>query len=274
MQACKMIWQKVAELKTQMATERQRANLQKFQACCGSDIMLVNDHRQFVLEGKLKKIPATGNNKTQEYVFLLFNDLVLYASDGMQSRYKVHRVMHLSLCTLVDLRGPTYNGLGFKISSPQKTVTLVAKDEKEKTVWLDAMTEQLVQERERRKKYMASLSTSGTAAMLSADDKEGDLLRRYSTFVGHTSSDLMADAKGNKKQVAMCKLCIRPLGFLKRRTKCKMCDDTVCNECCNHKVKITKGGKSTMDKVCDECYGYMNNMTGDDVHLVTVDTVN
>jgi len=70
----------------------------------------------------------------------------------------------------------------------------------------------------------------------------------------------------------MCKLCIKQLGFLKRRIKCKMCDDTVCNECCGHKVKVSRGNKpNVMERVCDACFGGVTNMIGDDLPLLSVE---
>jgi hypothetical protein len=59
--------------------------------------------RSFIKSGQLAKI--TGKSKARvDYHFFLFSDLIIYASEGMQTKYKMHRVVHLSLCRLVDIR--------------------------------------------------------------------------------------------------------------------------------------------------------------------------
>jgi hypothetical protein len=54
------------------------------------------------------------------------------------------------------------------------------------------------------------------------------VLRRYSTSIGRKSLSLAAPN---------CKLCIRGFTLLRRRIKCRWCQDVLCQECCTHKVR-------------------------------------
>jgi hypothetical protein len=64
--------------------------------------------RSFIKSGQLAKI--TGKSRARvDYHFFLFSDLIVYASEGMQTKYKMHRVVHLSLCRLIDIRSASCN---------------------------------------------------------------------------------------------------------------------------------------------------------------------
>jgi len=261
----------VSDLKAMIHNQRRKAMLIAKNALFGGDILLVNDTRQFVLEGRLVKIAAKSSDKKhtlQSYQFFLFSDLFLYASDGIKATYKPHRVMHLSLCRLVDIKGGL-NELGFKIASPQKSIVVLAADAKQKAQWMDAIHEQLQNVRTARKAYMEKLKSGGASSpvALTQTSEDVDMLRRYSTFIGSTALD--EGGVKNKKVAPMCKLCIRPLGFLRRRIKCKWCADVVCNECCSHKVKLpsTQTKSVAAERVCDACFGAVAGMVGDDQEL-------
>lgn len=74
----------------------------RIQADFGGDLNLVDQHRSFIKEGKLVKI-SSSNGKRSEYHFFLFSDILMYASEAMQTKYKMHKVLHLSLCRLQDI---------------------------------------------------------------------------------------------------------------------------------------------------------------------------
>ena len=209
---------------------------------------------------------------------MLFSDLLLYASEGMQTKYKVHRVMHLSLCRLVDVQDDRFKN-SFKLVSPQKSVMIMCPSEKSKREWLDAVLRCLTQVMAERKAYIASLDQEVKAEPRANKKLEEDeeVLRRYSTFIGHTSLDLFSDkATKGKKEALYCKLCVKGFGLMRRRMVCKWCRDTVCVECCQRKkilptaVVPKSGKKPPAEKVCDACFGALSGMVGDAIPLLSI----
>ncbi len=91
------------DVKQQVNYERKQALLRQYQADFGGDLTLVDSNRYFVKEGRLSKL-SVKTGKKAEYQFILFSDLLIYASEGTTTRYKVHRLLHLLLCRIQDLR--------------------------------------------------------------------------------------------------------------------------------------------------------------------------
>ena len=112
----------------------------------------MDPHRSLVKEGRLVKVNNSDTKRTA-YHFMLFNDLILYASEGINVRYKVHRIVHLSLCRLEDVRSAVFPH-AFRIVSPQKSFLCLAESADKKKRWLDAILQHLTQVMADRKKYM------------------------------------------------------------------------------------------------------------------------
>jgi len=278
--ACKVVIKVTRDIKHLISDERRQAILRRIQAEFGGDIMLSDANRSFVKEGMLQKAADQGAGKKQEYMFMLFSDLLLYASEGMQTKYKAHRVMHLSLCRLVDVQDDKFKN-SFKLVSPQKSVLIICPNEKLKKEWIDALLRCLTQVMAERKAYIASLDHEGKTEPKTKEqhkkkeEDDDEVLRRYSTFIGHTSLDLFSDkATKGKKEVMYCKLCVKGFGLMRRRMVCKWCRDTVCVECCQRRKilpTVTKGNKKPpAEKVCDACFGALSGMVGDSVPLLSV----
>lgn len=250
--------------------ERQQAVLRKIQAQFNSEIVLVEPGRFFVKQGKLVKIAGSSEKRRSEYTFFLFSDLLVYASDAGSSKFKIHRVIHLSLCRLVDLRSETYTH-AFKIASPQKSVVVCAPNKKEKQQWVDALVHYIKLVHQARRKYMQA--TEGNVTPQSRSVSEGssvkdDTLRRYSTFIGRSESDLLGPA--NRRDVLSCKLCIRFFAVFRRRAVCRYCEDTICNDCCTHKMRLPGSTSRSLRRVCDACFGALKGMVGDQLPVLTV----
>ena len=135
-QACDVIFHQVSEVKQQIFFDRGQAALRRIESDFDGAVVLMDSNRHLIKRGKLTKLSAKGARHS--YMFFLFTDLILYASDGIQTRYKVHRVVHLSLCRLEDVRSNSLPN-AFKIVSPQKTFTVQAKSPTDKKEWLDAI---------------------------------------------------------------------------------------------------------------------------------------
>ena len=329
---CRTIFTNLEEVKASIHLDRAQATLKRIEADFGGEIVLSDPHRALVREGRLIKVNNAGTKRTP-YHFMLFNDLILYASEGsMGIRYKVHRVVHLSLCRLEDVRSSSFPH-AFRIISPQKSFLVLAESAEKKKRWLDAILHNLTQVMAERKKYMeeqnrkqdeleqkqrpaplpshfpakpngalpsplaspsagpsapssaASSPTSPTrremlriSSSMDFDQGKESTLRRYSTFIGQSDLDLnsrknaidSAAAGLAGRSLAHCKLCLRPFNSIfKRKQRCRICQDIVCQDCCKNKVK--EGGKAgKLVQVCDACYGATIGMVGDDVKMLTI----
>ena len=154
-EACKSVFTQLNSVKHTIHIERQQATLKRVEADFGGEIVLADPHRALVKEGPLIKVSNDGRKRTT-YHFMLFSDLILYASQSGSAsagRYKVHRVVHLSLCRLEDVRSAVYPH-AFRIVSPQKSFLVLADSADKKQRWLDAILANLREVMEKRKKYI------------------------------------------------------------------------------------------------------------------------
>ena len=103
--ACHVVFDCAHDIKQKINYERRQAKLRQIESDFNHEIILVDPSRSFVREGYLTKLSNSSAAKKQQYMFMLFNDCLIYASEGMNSKWKCHRVIHLSLCRLEDLRG-------------------------------------------------------------------------------------------------------------------------------------------------------------------------
>jgi len=229
--------------------EEQRVfDLRRLQNDFGADISLVESARELIKDGRLIKL-SEQTNKEQPYHFFLFSHFFLYANEGIQTKWKVHRVMHLSLCKIVDLKNFKDLPHAFKIQSPQKSFVVGATNATEKKEWLDALFKQGAMVIEARNGYFEAEKEK---------EKDKDGTKRLSMFIGH--SNILDGETGERKTTPttpFCNLCIRPFAIFRKRTECKCCHQTVCSECQSQKIPLSNGKKR---KVCDSCYGVLTKM--------------
>eukprot|EP00457_Paulinella_chromatophora_P000780 gb/GEZN01000780.1/.p1 GENE.gb/GEZN01000780.1/~~gb/GEZN01000780.1/.p1 ORF type:complete len:1153 (-),score=168.85 gb/GEZN01000780.1/:253-3216(-) len=274
-QACKVVLEKHQQIKKRISYEHQQAQLRRIEQDFGETISLVDSVRSFVKQGALRKV-SEKNNTHRLYHFFLFSHLLLYAGDGVQTKFTIHRVIHLSLMRLVDITSHP-SGTAFKIASPQKSFIVLAKTLEEKQEWLQLLTLQGNMVMKERQEYMDALMAGkeSTKAEVDEEEDEKEVLRRYSTFVGAFNSGtelntaagktLQSQLDEAKKQKSYCKLCIRPFKFYRQRTSCKWCRDLICGDCCAQKASLPGQEKKGKKKVCDACFGVLNGMVGVDV---------
>jgi len=153
--ACKVVLKVQNEVKQKISYEHRQAVLRRIQTDFGGDINLVESVREFIKDGRLVKI-SEQSSREMSYHFFLFSHIFVYASDGMQTKFKIHRVIHLSLCKIIDLKNFAVPN-SFKILSPQKSFVVAAGTTQEKKDWLDALGKQVKMVMEERKNYMESL---------------------------------------------------------------------------------------------------------------------
>ena len=61
---------------------------------------LVRPDRRFIREGALFKINR--KKRAEKYIFILFNDILIYAALHSANKLKVYQIIHLSLAQLLD----------------------------------------------------------------------------------------------------------------------------------------------------------------------------
>jgi hypothetical protein len=102
--ACKMLLSIANNTKSNISFQRRQHILRVIEREFGGkeNINLSSDtERAFIRKSKLIKLSSS--NKKQVYTFFLFNDLLIYAEEESNTRYKIHQVLHLSLLRIVSL---------------------------------------------------------------------------------------------------------------------------------------------------------------------------
>ena len=103
LQAVQLLQHTCRDTAKKLNSERRLSLIKQLQEAFGNEIQLTdNKHRALVKQGKLTKVSPDGKRRT--YFFFLFNDILVYASAGVQQQYKYHRCLHLSLCRIEDVR--------------------------------------------------------------------------------------------------------------------------------------------------------------------------
>lgn len=113
---------------------------------------LVDANRQLLMEGTLLKACRA---KDKGYVFLLFSDALLYATQLPGGLLQPHRWMPLAE---MNVAASAHETTGLDILMAEKSFTVFAKDEGERDAWLRAVTDAVVAAKE-----AAGLSTDPAA---------------------------------------------------------------------------------------------------------------
>jgi hypothetical protein len=144
--ACRTLVMAVHDVKQKLSFERHQEVLR-----------LVAQHRKFIREQLLTKL--TQGMKRKDYHFFLFNDVLLYAEQGINAKFKVHRVLHLAFCRLVDQKPSKASGErpSLRIVSPQKSFVVEFRDAAQKREWLELLKRCITDERTRRDRYFESV---------------------------------------------------------------------------------------------------------------------
>lgn len=129
-----------------LKTDAQRRQVVKFQEkLFKGSVDLITPSRLVLKFGELEKVfqKRSHMNKSKRYLFILFNDMLLYASlrSTVQSA-KVKHVLQLTDMSIANIpekaNNPIHNA--FFIVSRTKPLTLIAKSDEEKKEWMDAIT--------------------------------------------------------------------------------------------------------------------------------------
>jgi hypothetical protein len=257
-----MLLQVAGAAKALLVFERNQSVLRAINKAFSDDLALVEPQRVLLMDGRLTKVSASDARVMQPYYFFLFNDILVYA-EYASNQFKPHRVIHLSLCRLVDMmdqRGLTH---AFRILNPQKSITVLAPGADAKRQWLRVLTQAIEIKVDKRLRYLQAI----------ADGSQFERIRRVSMFVAPAHSVTSPTAAGNADVVAVvaaeehvkCKLCLRLFSLFRRRHACSLCLDAICSDCSTHKYELPSNPNRLAtgpQRVCDSCFGVLTNGVG------------
>lgn len=132
--ACEVVSHICNDMQARVIYDADQKILRDIEQELGEYLHLLHPDRRFIHAGPLTKQSSKGD--LDLYRFYLFNDLLIYVS-GNPGNLSVHRVLHLSLCKILDLRDGFIRNIknAFRIVSPQKPILLIATTAQEKHEW-------------------------------------------------------------------------------------------------------------------------------------------
>eukprot|EP00474_Spongospora_subterranea_P006349 CRZ06807.1 hypothetical protein [Spongospora subterranea] len=171
---CRTVMQVADNAKTAV---RVNINCEKLrEVCCNwaPDYRLIKRGREFVGQGQLSKLSSGG--KLTKYLFILFNDALLYGDYA-----KCHQVLHLGIChveSVSDLDPRVAErklSNAFSVRSPRKEFIVVADNANQKTLWLNTIIRALVSYRTaERKNWISRVNLISSTGKLPPTDSTAD----------------------------------------------------------------------------------------------------
>jgi len=177
---------------------------------------IVDPSRLFIKEGELVKICR---NSKKKYIFLLFSDLLIYASPVKTGggKLKLHRRIEINEgFKVLDLDDTENEKNIMQIITSIKSFDVVAETPHSKKAWLDAFTKTRASNRQQ-----SESSDVNYAPVWQTDVSSND-----------------------------CYVCKIKFSVFRRRHHCRKCGSLVCNECSKGRT-IDKNNERV--RVCDYC---------------------
>ncbi|MES1908796.1 MAG: hypothetical protein MHM6MM_001666 [Cercozoa sp. M6MM] len=195
---------------------------------------LVSPSRRFLRRGMLTKVCR---DKDEQYEFLLFSDLLCYASASKTRRNKLqmHRKIPIDAVFAVrDVRDDeASHPHTIMVVNSVKTFAVYAQTEAELGMWKSDF-QQVLQERDQQ---LAARSAAGVDTAVD----------------GTAAAPMFLSSKATRE----CEICAQKFGFRVTRRTCKLCGRVVCSACSRTRRSIARlsegsGAKKT-HRICDVC---------------------
>eukprot|EP01083_Nonionella_stella_P038841 105598_1 len=266
---CEVVSHICNDMKCRVLYDANQKMLRDIEQELGGTLHLVHPDRKFIFSGTLTKQSTKGDLCC--YTFYLFNDLLVYVS-GNVNNYTVHRVLHLSLCKILDLRDGFIRNIknAFRIVSPQKNILLIAQTSKEKHEWFQLIENAIAKQIEQRARWInenyQTLQEYHETARVSkylgrnSKPKKHELNRVQNGKAIKNNKqlniDVLYEIKVFFERSNPCKLCAKPFKRFTGKSKCPWCLDIICKKCVRKRTQLPdKSKKPGLIKVCDACYG-------------------
>jgi len=199
---------------------------------------LVTPSRRFIKQGSLCKI---GLKDDQDYIFVLFNDCLLYAAQSNGDKLTLGRILHFNSLFVVratDARINVHNIEHlFEMQSTDESFMVYAPSAHEFDDWLQVIATTCAE-------HVALDTVKQQEAAL-------DLQHVYARAL-YIPNDF-ADK-------CMIEGCNYKFSVVKRRHHCKFCGYVVCGKCSSNqlparkKLNVAVASSTDMVRVCDVCY--------------------
>merc|ERR1712130_1031506 len=247
--ACEVVSHICNDMQARVIYDADQKILRDIEVELGLYLHLLHPDRRFIHNGPLTK--KSTKNDLDLYRFYLFNDLLIYVS-GNPGNYAVHRVLHLSLCKIVDLRDGFIRNIknAFRIVSPQKNIILIAETSKEKHEWFQLIQSAINKQIEQRARWINENynilqeyhETARVSKYLGRDSKpkKHELHRiqngKACKEKNELNPDVLYEIKVFFDRSNPCKLCAKPFKRFTRKSKCPWCLDIICKDCFRKKI--------------------------------------
>jgi len=291
--ACEVVSHICNDMQARVIYDADQKILRDIEVELGLYLHLLHPDRRFIHAGPLTKQSSKGD--LDLYRFYLFNDLLIYVS-GNPGNLSVHRVLHLSLCKILDLRDGFIRNIknAFRIVSPQKPILLIATTAQEKHEWFQLIQSAIQEQVELRARWInenyqtlqefheTARVSKYLGRVIKPKKHELDRVQNGKSLIKSKllNPDVKYEIDAFERQ-APCKLCQKPFKRFTRKSKCPWCLDIVCKECLRRKTQLPQDNqitkKSRTMKVCDGCFGAINyfvaEMNHTDAEFSATDTV-
>eukprot|EP01083_Nonionella_stella_P115268 341565_1 len=196
-------------------------------------INLVTPARRYIKQGQLCKIEMKDDQ--MYYLFILFNDCLLYASQSMiGSKLILGKILEFNEKFSVKETSTSINVHGiknlFEIHSTTESFFVFAGSKKEMDDWIDAINKSCTEVMSRK------MAQSGNSNL-------------------HAATLFIPDDFADR---CMMKGCESRFTFVNRRHHCYSCGFVICGACSCNKV-IVKSSEQLL-RVCDACYKMKNRV--------------
>lgn len=121
------------------------------------DYLLQDPSRSFLRAAQLlKKSSRTG--RSTSYRFILFSDVLMYASEESGGKFRIHEELPLHLMKVIDWFPPSQKNrkLVFEISHPRKSFFVICSSAKERKSWVQQIKVAITLEMDRKMKVEAA----------------------------------------------------------------------------------------------------------------------
>jgi len=211
-------------------------------------IDLVSPTREFLKEGKIKKISQRTGEHQERHLFL-FSDLLLLCSAGAWGMigavggtgYKLRARFDLEMLTVQE-GDNMITSFTFYISDNERTIELYTGDRKEKYEWLDTLSKAMHDLQEKK----SSLKTGVQTTMRPPDSE-----------IGKVPPTNVLKQNASVQKCMECGASLR----MKKEHNCRACGIVACAKCTSYKFSLSfdDNGDGKPSRVCKYCYDLLQS---------------
>lgn len=201
----------------------------------GNMVNVIDPGRKFIKEGMLKRISPKDGSKTDRYLFL-FHDMLLICQGVLKLKhhYKIKMKLDTSDIQLVEDSHSLQTPESFHLICKEKCLELLACNQKLREEWINALHSCITSSKFRRASAASQLSTD-------------DLGKRAPLWT-------------KNQETSMCMICTNNFTFFLKKRHCHACGIVVCAKCSLNKMQLEFTANKSK-RVCNKCYVTLQGCT-------------